>query len=275
MKGDFKQSSVSTSRSSTGGGYTPPVIPTPGTVSISNTDTEALIKQLGYVNNQFYVAPVELEGSLAALDIFTTTPDLADLIHEITLRDVLILEENPYDTISAFVLEKFPNGAPRVIIARGDMGPDSCASVAYAKSLKIPILLVEPDEIPEIIQSTLNQLETEEVIIVGGYEAVSTDVEENLPDGARIGGEDRYETAVEMAEVLMAMKNVDTLVLTDGTNIDPRSVMIASYYRAPIVYTKGDEVPTSTLDFLNKHEFKRVIMVGVSKVAETRIRSVV
>ncbi len=271
LRGDIKPISISSGGTKS---YSPPLIPTSGTTSISSTDTTSLVKELGYYTNQFYIAPPEIEGPLAALDIFVTTPEQVDRLDDITWRQVASLDGDSYEIISELALSKYPQGSSTVIITRGDMGVDACASVAYAKALDIPIILVEPDSIPFVVRETLEKLGAENVVIVGGVEAVSSSVESDLPDPARIWGMDRYETAVKIAEALMSRTSVDTLVIADGLNPDPTSVMVAAYYRAPMVYTKGNVLTESTREFLEKYSFKKIIFSGTPAGVEEEINSI-
>jgi putative cell wall-binding protein len=184
------------------------------------------------------------------------------------------LDGSIYDIISEYVLQIYPLGSKEVIIARGDLAADSIASVAYAQARGLPIILVEPNEIPPVIQSTLNQLGVQKAVVLGGSTAVSNEVVGNLPESVRIAGLHRYETAVKIAEALISIKEVDTIVITDGENIDTTSVMVAVYFNAPILYSKGTELTPETRTFLEKNEFKRIVFVGVPKSIENEITEI-
>jgi hypothetical protein len=78
-----------------------------------------------------------------------------------------------------------------------------------------------------------------------------------------------------IAQELSFHEDVDTVVVTDGSDLNLISIMIAYYYKAPVLYTSGDEVPRATLDFLSENGVKRVIMMGVTPGAESRIEPLV
>jgi parallel beta-helix repeat protein len=273
LRGDIKPGKQPIKYSS-GGVYIPSVIPATGKIVISPSDVDDLIQQFKFSGYPFYTTDTVLSGPLGALGIFTVPFDLVDRVNTAIWAKVQNLSGDVYEISSRYVLGNYLYGAGKVIIARGDLEVDSIAVVAYARLMRIPILLVEPENIPESTQSALSLLGAEQPIIVGGTEAISEKVEEELPiNGIRIGGEDRYETAVKIAEALMSVKDIDTVVITDGENPNKVSIMIAVYYNAPILYTKGDELPTWTESFLEENSFDRIVLVGVSEAVEGKINS--
>jgi hypothetical protein len=230
-----------------------------------------LIRQFRYMSRSFFAAPTELAGILGALDYVPVPLNMAEAINDVLIKPVQEIVGDAYTLAEEHSVKKFRK-SERVIIARGDLGVDSMASVTYAKALNVPILLVEPGAIPESTADALEKLETQSVTIVGGPVAVSEEVEKRLPNASRIFGQNRHETAVRIAEALMAQTEVDTLVITDGINPDLIAVMVASKYGAPIVYTEGDDVPSVTEEFLRKKEFKRIVMVGVTDAAALQVK---
>jgi parallel beta-helix repeat protein len=273
LKGNIRP--VTTREPGSSRGYVSSVIPSVGVKSISLSEIDDLISQFKFTSSQFFIVPSEIGGALGALGIFPTSEELANLIDRVTWKKVRELKGDVYALSSEYALLKYPQGSRVVIIARGDLGVDSCAAVAYARVRGLPILLVEPDNMPDSTLDALNLLETEEVVILGGFDAVAGGVEDLLPVSTRIGGSDRFETAALIAQELSFHEDVDTVVVTDGSDLNLISIMIAYYYKAPVLYTSGDEVPRATLDFLSENGVKRVIMMGVTPGAESRIEPLV
>jgi parallel beta-helix repeat protein len=260
LKGDIKPvRTVSSSPSY----EAPSVISSSGVSTVPPEDVDDLIRQFKYSGSQFFVGPPELGGALGALEIFLSTEEQADTIDRVTWKKVGILKGDIYDILGEYVRLKYPTGSKRALVSRGDLMADSLAAVAYAHANNIPIILVEPKKIPSATKNLLNMLGTEDVDILGGLDAVSLEVETMLPHSRRIGGKDRYETAVQIAETLMSEEYVDTVVITDGENPDMISVMIAVHYNAPIVYVRGNTIPDATRAFLESHSFTRMVLVGV------------
>jgi putative cell wall-binding protein len=192
-------------------------------------------------------------------------------INDVVMKPVQNIRKDVYAFAGEYSVKKFGK-SEKVIIARGDLGVDSIASVTYAMTLNVPILLVEPCAIPKPTAKALKKLETRSVTIVGGPVAVSEEVAKKLPNASRMFGQNRHETAVKIAEALMAQIEVDTVVITDGIDPDPISIILASKYHAPIIYTEGDNVPPVTQEFL-RNKF-RIIMVGVTDAAALKIKSI-
>ncbi len=117
----------------------------------------------------------------------------------------------------------------------------------------------------------IDKLGTRSTIIIGGPVAVDNEVAAKLPGEVRIGGLDRYGTAVKIAEAFEAVQSVNTIIITNGLKPDLTSVMLAEYYRAPIIYVKGDVVPEVTKDYLLQHR-ANILTVGVSEKAVSTIK---
>lgn len=239
-----------------------------------------IIKEFRYILKQFYVAPSELFGVLGALDSFPVSTAKESEIAPVLHRPIKTLEGDVYALASERVLEKYSTEGgykkvPKVIIARGDLGVDAISSVAYARALQIPILLSDPGEIPEATKNVLKRLGPDSVIIIGGPAAISPEVEEGLTVSRRIGGKNRYDTAAFLTDVLIVTQKVDTIVITDGINPAPEAIMLAVKYKAPILFTSGNQVPPETMAALKRHRdlFSRVEIVGVKQEAEIKVNS--
>lgn len=80
--------------------------------------------------------------------------------------------ETRFETAAAISRETFPN-ATTVVIATGASFPDSLGAAPAAAVRRAPLLLVDRDAIPAATDAELRRLRPEEIIIVGGAEAVS------------------------------------------------------------------------------------------------------
>jgi hypothetical protein len=203
-------------------------------------------------------------------------------VHTIFANPITPLKGDVYQLAIERVLKRW-NLADSVIITRGDVEVDSMAAIAYAKSRGIPILLTKPNELPGVTLEAIEKLSPRKIIIVGGPIAVSREVEEELAKIAaveRIWGENREETAIELAKSLDKVGTVDTIIITDGGNASVDVEIIAARYKAPLVYVSGGEIPQVTRDYLVKHKrtvdaYKRpmrVIFIGVSEEVQREIR---
>ena len=188
--------------------------------------------------------------------------------------------EEMYDFSITKVLESYIFPAT-VIVVSTEPPVDGIAAAAYAKYMHAPILLTEAEKLPELTLNALKKLKPNKIIIIGGPTAVSTKVENQLKEIAyveRIWGETRYETAVKLAEKI---ENPEVIVITDGTAPNTDALTISLEYNAPVVYTRGHEIPRVTWAYLLKHKTRAKpyygavswIVVGLEKGTFTEIKA--
>jgi len=156
------------------------------------------------------------------------------------------------DTAVKIADQGWPNGCETVIIARAGDFPDALAGVALAKQNKAPILLTPQDFLDQRVEEALLRLKPLKVIILGGYQAVSQEVEQDLKEVLswtenieRISGSDRFETAALIAERFPLDQGV---ALTTGFNF-PDALSLASASAAqgyPLLLVGKDNLPQST-----------------------------
>ena len=167
-------------------------------------------------------------------------------------------------------------GDSEVIICRADDYPDALAAASLAGYFgwpDCPILLNNSDTLDPRVEDELERLygdfgdlddEDDTVYLIGGEGALSSSIEDDLEDLGfgveRIGGDDRYETAANVADELMDLDGGDMegLLICTGENWpDALAAAAFSAYAAddwndeyPILLVKKDEIPGPTLDFL-------------------------
>jgi putative cell wall-binding protein len=114
--------------------------------------------------------------------------------------------------------------ADKVILARGDDYADALAAAAVKDVL--PILFAGKagaDSLQAATEDALVDLGVEDVVIVGGEEAVSDDIEDDVKDivsgdVTRIGEDDRFKTAVAIADAFKPADGYKGAVLATGYN---------------------------------------------------------
>jgi hypothetical protein len=265
-----------------GGGGAPKSCITGGFQSLGPVLMKCVITELNLKYKLFY----SVEKTLAP--ILPLTGDILGGYPAPTNTEVQGILANPMGSLDGDVYQLSAERVSKrwtfsntVIVARGDLEVDSMAALAFAKSNKAPILLTHPTEIPNSTLSALKKLNPKRIIIVGGPIAVSKEAEaelEKIAQVERIWGENREETAVELAKHTDTTKAIDTIVIADGRDPSVDAVFIASGYRAPIVYV-GEKLPKVTRDFLEQHKrtsdaYRRpmkVVFVGVSEEVQEEI----
>jgi putative cell wall-binding protein len=154
-----------------------------------------------------------------------------------------------------------------VILASGEKYTDILTATVLANEKNCSILLTSKDFVDQNTVNEIKRLKVGEVIISGGVDSVSENVERQLNDFnvRRIAGEDRYETAVKIGDEVRSLSgNLDDAMLVDGTNF-PDVITIsalASQKRAPILITQPEQLVKSTKDTLQEWNIKNTTIGG-------------
>ena len=153
--------------------------------------------------------------------------------------------------------------ANTVIIARSDDFPDAIAGTPLAHVYDAPILLTRPEALNSETRQEILRLKAQKCFILGGEAAISTGVEKELKSMGlkveRIGGANRFDTAVKIAQNL---GNFSTAVIVSGYNF-PDALAIAPYAARqgyPILLTVKDFLPKETAEALKS--YSKTIIVG-------------
>ncbi|WP_019851359.1 N-acetylmuramoyl-L-alanine amidase [Desulfitobacterium sp. PCE1] len=141
------------------------------------------------------------------------------------------------------------NEANTVLLARYDDFPDSLVAVPLSKRYDAPILLTPSRGLDEGVLAEIKRLNAQHVILLGGTGVMGNPVTKALEKEGltweRIGGADRYETAVMVAERLGGNGQV---ILTSGENF-PDALAIGPYAgmtETPLLLTKAKGLPEAT-----------------------------
>lgn len=184
-----------------------------------------------------------------------------------------------YETATALALAQFPDGVSTVYVATGSNFPDAAAAGAAAARNGSALLLTRPDVLPEQVAAALRALDPDRVILVGGPQAVSVDVEQALQasvPGAiveRVFGVDRYGTAAALAAGdraghILAVTGLDFADAFVGTTM-------AAQLDAPVILVAGDRVPAVVAQRVATIGPEQMVVIGgvraVGPQAELRL----
>lgn len=160
-----------------------------------------------------------------------------------------------------------------VVLVCGEGYADAVSSSALAKQLNAPILLTEPKSLNENAKAALNTLKPTNIYVIGGTASISQSVRDSLKASKynliELGGKDRYETNVKVAEKLINLGvKADNVMLVGGEGFsDALSV-------APVAAAKGqilllgsnDKTSMSSILTFVKNNSSKVTVVGTSYV---------
>lgn len=185
---------------------------------------------------------------------------------------------NRYQT-AIKIAQRYESGVDTVYIATGQNYPDALAAAAIAGNEESPVLLVESNRLDPEVVATIQKLDPDEIVIVGGPGAVSAKVESELKAKKlatkyeRMDGANRYATASELAKKGYPA-GASVVYLASGQNFpDALSASAAAAYESgPVLLVMSDQLSGETEAALKTLRPQKVVVVGgegvVSKSVE-------
>ena len=169
------------------------------------------------------------------------------------------------------ISQKGWQSAQTVILCEYSDYPDSIASTPFAVNLDAPILLTKGDSIDPRVVQELQRLHPQKVILLGGTACLKPSIEKELENSQivwkRIGGLDRYETSILLAQQLAH----DSLILANGDDF-PDALSAATYagiQQIPIILT-STTLPDSVIQYLKETAPKHIIVIGGEVVVPSK-----
>jgi putative cell wall-binding protein len=178
----------------------------------------------------------------------------------------------------------FPAGADTVVIARSGDYPDALAGGVLARAADAPILLTNTDELDPLVAEEITRLGASWVYILGGFQAVSEDVEEEIAellgeDGetTRVGGANRFETAVEVRGELEELTGepATQAYIAEGQHPDqfrgfPDVLSVsalAAHEGVPILLVRRNDLHPATAESLEESIVSATVIGGTAAVS--------
>ncbi|NLO97179.1 MAG: cell wall-binding repeat-containing protein [Peptococcaceae bacterium] len=171
------------------------------------------------------------------------------------------------------------NESEYVILVRGDDFADALCAGPLAKSYNAPILFTGRYSLNPSTLKEIERLEAEKVIIIGGYNAISRDIDKTLGskniDTERIYGSDRYETSVKIAQ---RMGGKEAALATGEDYADALSVSaVAAAKGFCILLTQPDKLPDIVYQHLHNYKLTKTYIIGgegaISSAIEKQVPS--
>ncbi|WP_392435076.1 leucine-rich repeat protein [Finegoldia magna] len=178
---------------------------------------------------------------------------------------------NRYETSAKIAQEVIKlTGTKKAVIASGETFADALTVAPLANKNNMPILLVQPNNLPKATQEVLKQIE--EVIIVGGEKTISKEVENKLPNPTRIAGANRYETAKKIYEY--GFKDRSEVNIANG--IVPADSLVIGSIDCPILLVESNEIPEATKQAFEESKFEKVnVFGGENSVNESIVKELI
>jgi putative cell wall-binding protein len=217
--------------------------------------------------------PMRMRG-LAAL-VFTGVIGLAAVSPVRAAGQAVVTRydgDDRYETATKLALARFSTSSD-VLLARGDDPIDGLAANYPAGGHGGPVLLSRRDAVPPVVLDALRSLQTTFVHLMGGDEALSAQVEQQLRSlGYRVdryAGANRYETAAIAAESngiansgRPAVPERTALLAAGDRPIDALVTGPLAWWSWPLLLTRRDDLPSVTVDIFSRYDIRHVVLVG-------------
>jgi len=151
-----------------------------------------------------------------------------------------------------------------VLVASGLDFPDALVAGVAAAGERMPLLLATQDAVPEPTRERLEDLDPEEIVVVGGPAAIDEDVAEELEEHApvtRLAGDDRQETARAVADWGLDERDWSPRQVALASGLDfPDALSVAPFAGqgfdgpAPLLLTAGDALDEDTAAWLDERD---------------------
>ncbi|SDH67309.1 choice-of-anchor G family protein [Agrococcus jejuensis] len=228
--------------------------PTQGTVAVSVTDEDSVV--LGTVpvsvapDGALVTGAFQVPPTVTAPQTLTATGvqgprSASDTFSVRAAGDPVIRLAGPdrFQTAVEISRDAFPFGADVVYLANGLKFPDALSAAPAAAQQDAPLLLTRQEYLePSVIQE-LDRLDPDIVVILGDENSVSANVASQVDpyagDIVRLGGANRFETSILIAEY--AFNGADSAYIATGLNFPDALTAgaAAGALNAPLLLTYG------------------------------------
>ena len=231
-----------------------------------------------YGTHETILAETTIEGKREAASLLVNGTPLGD--EAFVSRHAGVTSDHTASMISG---SQFDPPTSVVYLTTNRVFPDALAAGPLAAAGPGPLLLTGPDSVPFHTLSEIQRLNPDRIVILGGEGAVKKSVADQLKTlfgitASRIGGADRFATAVNISKKLIPTAGgADTVYVSTGMNF-PDSLAASSVAARdgdPILLTLPNQLPT-----LTRNELKRlnpdnvVIMGGTGAVSAATVQAI-
>lgn len=184
----------------------------------------------------------------------------------------------------------YKDGTANTLVLAGYNGSaDALTGTILAKAKNAPVLISPKQQLSNEIKAEIKRLGVNTVYILGGETTVPLSIENELKalklNVKRVSGDNRYKTAVEIANEITSKKQV---FLTQGMNVLPNGEQdaladalaigpVSAKKNMPVLLTQTDKLPNETKEAIIKFGVTDITIVGgkvaVSSAVETELKS--
>lgn len=168
---------------------------------------------------------------------------------------------------AAEVSTQWSAGVSVAYIVSGEEFPDALTAAARAGVYDAPVLLAQPDNLPEVTAEALTRLKPGRLVIVGGTAAVSGRVAADLRNYTsgtieRVGGANRFATAANLASYYGSGQA--RVFLASGEDFPDAlaAAALAGQQHTPLLLTRQNKLDKATLAQLDRLNPGEIVVLG-------------
>lgn len=189
---------------------------------------------------------------------------------------------------TAILVSRFVYKTSDNVVLSGNGGDvDALTGTLLAAHLDAPLLITKKHSLNDTTRLEIQRLKAKKVYILGGVNAVSDKVEQQLKtlglQVERISGSNRFETAAKIADkvkapdlgmpthafVVLGVEARPGDALADALAIGPVSAM----YNIPVLLVRQNEIPKETMDIIEKINVQEITIVGGENAVSAKVMS--
>lgn len=238
---------------------------------LSNLRKEIIATKIEDINNFGYILEKVLgennysvSGNKEKIEenreLFSKIMDLSNKEEDIKLNRIRIEGKDRYKTALNITKEGWKE-ADTAILCYGEDFPDALSAVPLSKKYDAPILLTKTKELDKDTKQTLKDLKVKNVFIIGREGVVSKNIAKEIESQGmkteRLGGKNRYDTSLKIAQKLGDVKGV---VVTTGREFAP-GLSISTYAannNMPVILVDDDDMSKDLVKYLQSRKFEEV-----------------
>lgn len=161
-----------------------------------------------------------------------------------------------------------------VVVVTGLNFADALSVAPIAAKKSMPIILSASNVLPKEVQTYLNGKSIPTSYVIGGAAVLSDTVENALPNAIRIGGNNKYETNINILAYFENELSFDKVFVATGLDFPDAlsGAALAPKYNAPLVLT-SNKLPIVSDNYLVTKNISEINLLGGTGVIGSEIEN--
>lgn len=188
-------------------------------------------------------------------------------VHEFSGKD-------RYETCSLISRDGWKDGCKNIIVVSGENFPDALSAVPLAVKLNAPILLTGKYSLRNCIKDEIYRLNPKNAYIIGGSGVITEDVQRDIEKmnitTDRIGGKNRYETSLKIAQ---RIGNSGKIFVVAGNDYPDAlsAASVAAKEGSPVILSDAYEISPELNNYINDCNVKKSYLLGGPRVISDQV----